>query len=100
MLSVIRKTIPFHRARRHRPPFPHGSLSGHLLRDLGFESHQVEEILTFVAGTSTTGRRSHGTDAELSYCVRAPANSNELDPDDEPAHPVWRPGRMQEIAAT
>ena len=80
MLSVLRKTIPFHRARRRRPPFPHGSLSGHMLRDLGFESRQVEEILAYVAGTSTTGQRSHGSDAELSYCVRAPANSNERVP--------------------
>ena len=54
-------------------------MSNHLLRDLGFESRQVVEIMTFIAGASEGGRVRRGADVELSYCVRAAANTNEAD---------------------
>ena len=98
MLSVIRNTIPFHLRRRSA----HGqdaTLSGHVLRDIGFESRQVEEILSYVARTSSDGRLSHGADAELSRCRRPAANSNEREPTDQNEVPDWWFSRMQATVA-
>ena len=99
MLSVIRNSISFHRARKQSQPFPDGVLSGHVLRDLGFESRQAGEIMPHVAGNFPVGRQSQGMDAELSCCARTPANSNERDDDAEPALPDWWFSRMQATVA-
>ena len=72
MLSVLRRMIPSPRVRRRRPSFPSTAMSNHMLRDLGFDGSQVREILEFIAGP-----RAPGVDAELSFCARAAANSND-----------------------
>ena len=99
MLSVIRNSNPFHRTRKH-PSATSETLSGHVLRDIGVESRQVEEILTYVAQTTSEDRPSHGSDAELSNCSRTPANANQLDLDDESELPDWWFSRMQATVAT
>jgi len=99
MLSVFRNSIPFHRARKHAP-LAQGPLSGHVLRDIGFESHQVGEILVYVARTTSDGRPSHGSGAELSRCPRTPANSNEVDFDEEAELPDWWFSRLQATVTT
>ena len=52
MLSAIRNSIPFHRKRKGAH-IHDAVLSGHVLRDIGFESRQVEEILSHVAGAKS-----------------------------------------------
>ena len=76
MFSVMRKTIKVQRARGRRPTILSGSVSNHLLRDLGFDGAQVEEILRFTIGQTECGGAARGLDAESSRCTRVAANSN------------------------
>lgn len=77
MLSVIRKKIPMPWVRRRRPTFPTSSVSNHLLRDLGFDNTQIDDILGFIEGAKGRGARLRGMDAELASRAGTAANAND-----------------------